>query len=64
MVSARDLVQAIVVEFGAQRGDALPDPGEIAHPVPFLVGLALEKDLNLERVVVEPRITVTLGDLL
>ena len=55
----RDLVQVIVVEFGAQPGDALFDLAEIAQPVLLPVGFALEKDLNLERVAVEPRITMT-----
>ena len=49
-----NLVQIIVVEFGAQFGDALFDLAEIAQPFLFLVGFALEIDLNLERVTVEP----------
>jgi hypothetical protein len=54
----RNLIQVMVVEFGAQFGDQLPDLVKIAHPIRLLVGLAPENDLNLERVTVEPRITV------
>src|SRR4051812_49788664 len=50
----RDLIQIIVVEFGAKLGDALFDLAEIAQPFLLLVGLTLEKDLNLERVAVQP----------
>src|SRR5215211_1010737 len=49
-----DLIQVIVVEFGAHFGDTLFDLAEIAQPFLLLVGFALEKDLNLERVTMEP----------
>ncbi len=56
-----DLIQVMVVEFGAQFVNALRDLIEIAYPILLFVGLALEGDLSLERVAVEPRITVAVS---
>jgi hypothetical protein len=58
-----DLIQVMMVEFGAQLGNALGDLIKIAYPILLFVGFSLEEDLNLERVAVEPRITVPVSHI-